>query len=215
MAADEQSASRPERPASGDQHDDAWRPDWDPQRLTAAELGEPPAADYARGRAGPSRAGISSAVLVLVLLVAAAVVLIGTGDGGGGGTSAPSSPPVASPSPAVSAGARPDPIALAAARRVIDEVNTEAGASPARQRSVLERVVDPTQLANQRGCAAASTTVRLLPAWSDVRVATDGHLIVPSLIRIFTGGRITGTDVAIIDVTISAGQAALPALCVS
>lgn len=167
-------------------------------------------------RSARSRAGIVSGVLVLALVVAAAVLLLGRGGhgtttGGEPSTGAPSSTAAS----ATSGGGAPDPAALAAARRVFDEVNAEAGASPARQRSVLQRVVDPAQQAQQRDCAAAVTTVRLIPAWSEVRRAADGHLIVPSLVRIFTGTRITATDVAIIDVTISAGQAGLPALCVS
>jgi hypothetical protein len=151
---------------------------------------------------------------VLALVVVAAVLLLGKGDDRTPTDAGPSTG-AAGPTPATSGAHPPDPAALAAARAVFAQVNAEAGAAPARQRTVLERVVDPAQQADQRGCAAAVTTVRLIPAWSAVRVAADGHLIVPSLVRVFTGTRITGTDVAIIDVTITAGQAGLPALCVS
>lgn len=212
MAADEQPPSGPAQRPTGGEDDDAWRPEWDPQRVTDAGPSDVP--DRRPGRRGPSPTGIVSGLLVLALVVVAAVLLLGTGDDGTSTDGGPSTG-ATEPGPATSGVLRPDPAALAAARQVFDQVNAEAGASPARQRSVLERVVDPAQEANQRGCAAAVTTVRLVPAWSAVRVAADGHLIVPSLVRVFTGTRITATDVAIIDVTITAGQAGLPALCVS
>ena len=213
MAADDSCGPTP-GPTDGTEND-AWRPDWDPQRLTGADGASHPVSGTRSRRRGPSPAGIVSGILVLALVVTAAVLLLGRGDDplpAGDGTSTGST---VAPGSASSGVLRPDPAALAAARAVFDEVNAEAGAAPARQRSVLERVVDPAQQTQQRGCATAVTTVRLIPAWSDVRVAADGHLIIPSLIRIFTGTRITGTDVAVIDVTITAGQAGLPALCVS
>ena len=212
MAADEKSPSGPAQRPTGGEADDAWRPDWDPQRVTDAD--PPPAPDRLPGRRGPSPTGVVSGLLVLALVVVAAVLLLGKGDDRTPSDGGPSTG-VAGPTPATSGVLRPDPAALASARAVFAQVNAQAGASPARQRSVLERVVDPAQHANQRGCAAAVTTVRLVPAWSAVRVAADGHLIIPSLVRVFTGTRITGTDVAIIDVAITAGQAGLPALCVS
>ena len=206
MAADGQSPSGPAQRPTGGEDDDAWRPEWDPQRVTGAGP-----SDVLRG---PSPTGIVSWLMVLALIIVAAVLLLGRGDDGTSTDGGPSTG-ATGPGPTTSGVLRPDPAALAAARQVFDQVNAEAGGSPARQRSVLERVVDPAQEANQRGCAAAVTTVRLVPAWSAVRVASDGHLIVPSLVRVFTGTRITGTDVSIIDVTITAGQAGLPALCVS
>ena len=220
MAAErELPTSGPPPPPAGPE-DDAWRPEWDPQRRTDGDHDDDSPTPVPGRRSALLRT--ASGLLVLVLVAVAAVLLIDAGDdpaGTGQGQTVPTSgtslgtgpgtvvvPAIATP---------PDPAVLAAARQVFDEVNAEAGADPARQRSVLERVVDPAHRADQQGCAAAITTVRLVPAWADVRVATDGHLIVPSLIRIFTGTRITGTDVAVIDVTISAGQATLPALCVS
>lgn len=217
MAADAPTPSSPsDRRPTGGEEDDAWRPEWDPQRLTRSGADTAIAPLGASGRSARSWAGIASGVLVLGLVVAAAVLLVDRGNDGpstGGGPS--TGVPPSTSGPATSSAGAADPTALAAARRVFEQVNAEAGAAPARQRSVLERVVDPAQRTNQRECAAAVTTVRLIPAWSQVRRAPDGHLIVPSLVRIFTGTRITGTDVAIIDVTISAGQAGLPALCVS
>lgn len=133
----------------------------------------------------------------------------GTADSGAAGTD----PTAATGTRGITSGA--DPAAVAAAETIIGQLNAEAGGSPAQQRAVLQQLVDPARRANQDSCAAATTTVRLVPSWSAVRTAADGHLILPALIRIFTGARISGTDVAIIDVVVSAGHAYLPPLCIS
>lgn len=103
----------------------------------------------------------------------------------------------------------------AAIDATVTAVNAAAGGTPAEQRAVLETVVDPTQLTQQRSCRPAGTTIGFEPAWPDLRRTGDGRYVLPTLIRIYHGTRVTGTDVGALKIVITAGRAHLPPLCVS
>lgn len=159
--------------------------------------------------------------------VAVGLLLVATGCGPGGGSAVgastvanPSATSVA-PSTSVSAasevpGAAGTQVALM--RAAVDQVNAAAGHTPAEQRAVLQKLVDPDRAADQRGCAPATTTVSFDPAWSDLRPDPNGRpdsFVLPALIVIHTGGRITGTDTAALIMTMADGNAHLPPLCVA
>jgi hypothetical protein len=100
----------------------------------------------------------------------------------------------------------------------VDQLNAAADGAPADQRAVLQRLVDPARAADQRGCSPAHTTVTFEPAWPDLRPDPNGRAnsyVLPTLILIHTGGRITGTDTAALIMSISGGSAHLPPLCVA
>lgn len=117
--------------------------------------------------------------------------------------------------PALSASASVPAGDRAAIDATVAAVNAGAGQPVAAQRTVLEAVVDPTQRARQRSCRPAATTIRFEPAWPDLRRTGDGRYVLPTLIRVYQGTRITGTDVGALKIVITAGQAHLPPLCVS
>lgn len=119
--------------------------------------------------------------------------------------------PASSPDPG---GASVPEADRAAIDSTVAAVNATAGSTPADQRTVLEAMVDPARLEQQRSCTPAVTTIRFEPAWPDLRRTGDGRYVLPTLIRIYNGTRITGTDVGALDIVISAGQARLPPLCV-
>lgn len=122
--------------------------------------------------------------------------------------------------PAVDSGdtAAPSPADVRLLQDTIEAVNAQAGRTPAAQRAVLQRVVEPDRAADQRDCSPAATTVRFEPAWADLRPDPNGgtgRFVLPTLIRIYTDQRITGTDTAALIMSISDGSAHLPPLCVA
>lgn len=132
----------------------------------------------------------------------------------------PPQSPSQSPSPSVApAGAQ------AEIQRAIDAFNGKAGGSVSGQQAVLADLLDEGQRAEQDRCAAATTTLefepvyaRLAPSpgWKPSHGALYGTVYaLPTLIRIYTGNRITGTDLTDLHVAIQDGQARLPALCLS
>lgn len=122
--------------------------------------------------------------------------------------------PSADPAPATATASVTDADRVAIDATVA-AVNALAGGTPAAQRAVLESVVDPARLAQQRSCSPAATTIRFEPAWPDLRRTDGGRYVLPTLIRIYDGTRITGTDVGALTIDITAGRAHLPPLCVS
>lgn len=110
----------------------------------------------------------------------------------------------------------------AADRQLIDHtvaaVNATAGGDPARQRAVLQALVAPDRSADQRSCEPATTTVRFEPVWTGLRPDPSGaarSYVLPTLIRSYTDGRITGTDTAALVISVTDGNAHLPPLCVA
>lgn len=104
--------------------------------------------------------------------------------------------------------------ALGAIQAAIGEINATAGGPIAAQRAVLQRLAAPDQAADQRACPAASTTLAFDPAYRGLQ-ETDGEYLLPIYITIYTGDRISGSDLATLHLTLLDGEARTSALCVS
>ena len=111
-----------------------------------------------------------------------------------------------------------------AIRSAIDAVNATAGGSVAGQQAVLATIVDPALSDAFRHCPPASTTLRFEPVYAGLRATPDwagadgtpaGTLYaLPVLIRIYTGDRITGTDLTTLHLGVHDGAASITPLCV-
>ena len=111
-----------------------------------------------------------------------------------------------------------------AIRSAIDAVNATAGGSVAGQQDVLATIVDPALSDAFRHCPPASTTLRFEPVYAGLRATPDwtgadgtpaGTLYaLPVLIRIYTGDRITGTDLTTLHLGVHDGAASITSLCV-
>lgn len=107
----------------------------------------------------------------------------------------------------------------------VDTLNAAAGGPVSGQQTALAGLLDAGQRSVQSNCAAATTTLELEPVYARLAAAPDwkpgsGTLsgpvyALPTLIRIFTGNRITGTDLTDLHVAIVDGRARFPALCSS
>lgn len=108
-------------------------------------------------------------------------------------------------------------------QRAVDSFNAAAGGPVSGQQTALAALLDTGQRSVQSKCAAATTTLRFepiygrltaAPGWRPAAGTLSGTVYaVPTLIRIYTGNRITGTDLTDLHVAIQAGRALLPALC--
>ena len=111
-----------------------------------------------------------------------------------------------------------------AIRSAIDAVNATAGGSVAGQQAVLATIVDPALSDAFRHCSPATTTLRFEPVYTGLRATPDwtgadgtpaGTLYaLPVLIRIYTGDRITGTDLTTLHLGVHDGAASITPLCV-
>lgn len=117
------------------------------------------------------------------------------------------------PAPAPAAPAVDDP-AITAIKAAIATVNATAGGPVAAQRAVLDRLAAPDAAAEQRACPTATTTLAFDPAYRGVTI-DDGAYLVPTYITIYTGDRITGSDLASLHFTVTDDTARTPTLCVS
>lgn len=115
-----------------------------------------------------------------------------------------------------SAATGPAPAAdLDAIRATIDAVNAGAGGSVADQQATLVANVDPARRAEAQRCPTATTTVRLAPVDPGLRPiagpappdATTRTYALPTLIRIYTGHRLTGTDLTTLRLDVHTGDA--------
>lgn len=106
----------------------------------------------------------------------------------------------------------------------INDINETAGGPVAAQRAVLDRLVAPDQDDKQQACPTATTTLAFDPAYAGLRTvdnaseeaaANDSEYLLPTYITIYTGGRITGSDLATLHVWVIDGIAHTSALCVS
>jgi hypothetical protein len=112
----------------------------------------------------------------------------------------------------------------AAIRRTIDGVNATARGPVGDQRSALSAVVDPSLASTLDQCPTATSTLLFDPVYRDLRAvpgwaAPSGPLTgtvyaLPSLVRIYTGDRITGTDLTTLHFGVQQGEAYLTPLCV-
>ena len=110
-------------------------------------------------------------------------------------------------------------------QRAIDEFNRTAGGSVQAQQAVLTKLVSAGQVTVQEKCARATNTIRFEPVYDRLTLAPDwkpasgtlpGQVYqLPTLIRIYSGDRITGTDLTDLHLSVEAGQVRLPALCLS
>ncbi len=103
--------------------------------------------------------------------------------------------------------AAPDPAADTAVRATIEAFNAAAAAGPADQQHRLADLVEPDRAAEVRNCPAATSTVRFEPVYGGLRAAgapepagqtaadaAAQSYLLPALIRIYSGERVTGTD---------------------
>ena len=112
-----------------------------------------------------------------------------------------------------------------AIRATIDRLNATAAGDVPDQQSVLSSVVDPAQTNGLAGCGPATTTVRLepvyeglraIPSWTSGGNALAGTVYaLPSLIRVYTGDRMTATDLTTLHLGVQGGEAFLTPLCVN
>lgn len=112
-----------------------------------------------------------------------------------------------------------------AARATIDIINATAGGPIDEQRAILEKWAAPAEKIAQHECPAATTTLEFAPAWRNLRpdpitttVDTSHNgvaYLLPTLIRIYDGERITGTDMVSLRLWIRDNTAYISALCVA
>jgi hypothetical protein len=144
--------------------------------------------------------------------------LAGCTSSGGSGPSDPSTPPSARAALDQSTGA------LHLVEDAVGSFNASAGGPVAGQQAALDRLVSAGQRAVQDKCPVARTTISLEPVYSRFSPSPDWRppsgtfpgvvYALPTLIRIYTGDRITGTDLTDLHVSIEVGRVSFPALCV-
>lgn len=93
----------------------------------------------------------------------------------------------------------------AAVRATVEEFNAAADGTPSDQRQRLVELVDPDRRERAIQCPTATTTVRFEPVYAGLRaLADDGArtYVLPTLIRVYDGGRLAGTDVAALQLVV-------------
>jgi hypothetical protein len=108
-------------------------------------------------------------------------------------------------------------------RKTIEAMNAAAVGGVAEQQAALAAVVEPALAKSLDDCAPATTTLQFEPIYRGLRPApgwtgSAGPLsgtvyALPTLIRIYTGDRITGTDLTTLHFGVQAGEAFLTPLC--
>lgn len=170
-------------------------------QMAAARTATPPAT------AAPAVTSRTTTALAAALTAALAVLLLA-------GCAAPRDAPPLTRPPANLV----DDEVIAAVTSTVDEINATAGGPVDAQRAVLERVVTPDQAADQEKCPVARSTLAFDPAYRDLRPAPGGgagEYLLPVYITIYTGGRITGSDLATVRFWVTDATARTAALCVS
>jgi hypothetical protein len=112
----------------------------------------------------------------------------------------------------------------AAIRRTIDALNATSAGTVANQQAALATSVEPALTSALDDCPPATTTLRFEPIYPALRASPDwtsstGTLTgtvyaLPTLLRIFTGDRMTGTDLTTLHLAVQAGEAFTTPLCV-
>jgi hypothetical protein len=107
--------------------------------------------------------------------------------------------------------------------RSIERFNAAAAGPVADQQAVLPELTDPALVGELESCPAATATFRFEPIYPALRPAPDwtpqtGALggtvyALPTLIRIYTDDRITGTDLTTLHLGVQNGEAYLTSLC--
>jgi hypothetical protein len=103
-------------------------------------------------------------------------------------------------------------------------LNEAAAGAVSTQQDVLRSLVEPELSAALDKCPPATTTLRFEPVYAGLRPSpgwapTGGELsgtvyALPSLIRIYTGDRITGTDLTTLHFGVNPDEAFLTPLCI-
>jgi len=106
----------------------------------------------------------------------------------------------------------------------MNRLNAAAAGAVSDQQQVLHALVDPGLSAALDQCPPATTTLRFEPVYAGLRPSpgwtpSGGELsgtvyALPSLIRIYTGDRITGTDLTTLHFGVNSGEAFLTPLCI-
>ena len=127
------------------------------------------------------------------------------------------------PTNPTTAAAQDDPTSTV--RHTIEEFNATAAGPVTAQKAKLAELVSPGQASVQSRCPAATSTISFEPVYARLTPAPDwkptsGTLpgtvyALPTLIRVYTGDRITSTDLTDLHVSIQGGRAWLPALCLT
>ncbi|MET0865786.1 MAG: hypothetical protein ABWZ98_15760 [Nakamurella sp.] len=112
-----------------------------------------------------------------------------------------------------------------AIRLTIDRLNETAAGKVPDQQAALATAVEPGSTAALDDCPAATATLKFLPVYSALRATPEwapdkGALTgtiyaLPTLIRIYTGDRVTATDLSTLHFGVQSGEAFLTPLCVS
>jgi hypothetical protein len=112
-----------------------------------------------------------------------------------------------------------------AIRTTIERLNASAGGSVADQQAALTAAVEPDSAQALADCPAVTTTLHFEPVYPGLRLSPEwtpkqGELAgtvyaLPTLITIFTGNRVTTTDLTTLHLGVAAGEAFLTPLCVS
>ena len=121
--------------------------------------------------------------------------------------------------PATSAIPLPD---LQAIRSTVEELNARSAGPVAAQQAVLRELVEPSTIATLDACPPATTTLRFEPVYPGLRPIAAGtaddpsntSYALPALIRVYTGDRITGTDLTTLQLTVRENAAFITPICV-
>jgi len=110
-----------------------------------------------------------------------------------------------------------------AVQTAIDHFNATAGGPVAAQQSVLLGLISAGQSSAQSRCPAVTVTISMQPVyarlapspgWRPATGSLPGTVYaVPTLLRIYTGDRITGTDLTDLHLAIADGRVTFPAIC--
>ncbi len=169
------------------------------------------------------RVGLNRPVRALALLSLSAFLLAGCSWT----TPAParSAAPSALPAPPATAITSPGDAALVAVQRAIADFNATAGGPVSVQQAALHSLVSSGQQAAQQACPIATSTISFEPVYSRLEPApswrpSSGTLpgvvyAIPTLIRIHSGDRITGTDLTDLHLAIDENQVRFPSLCLN
>ncbi len=115
--------------------------------------------------------------------------------------------------------------ATTAVQQTIERFNATAGGPVATQEARLASLVSVGQASVQSRCPPAHSTISFEPVYARLTASpewtpTSGTLpgavySLPTLIRVYTGDRITSTDLTDLHVSIQGERSWLPALCLS
>jgi hypothetical protein len=139
---------------------------------------------------------------------------------GAGCSAASDSPAPADGATAIGAVAAPE---VAVVQKAMDRFNATAGGPVTAQQSVLSGLVSAAQNSVQHACPPVTVTISMEPVYARLAASPGwrprgGSLpgtiyAVPTLIRIYHGDRIIGTDLTDLHLAIEGGRMTLPAVC--